>query len=66
MNHVDDVIPALNDVFERLKEGTVTHNVAGQMNNAVGKMIAIVKIQLQYSIQREEKPDIEFLRPRKQ
>jgi len=61
MKHVNDMIPALSAVFDGLTAGTIKPSAGAQMNNAVGKMIAVVRMQIDYSRQRGENPEIPFL-----
>ena len=63
MNNVNNMIPALNTVFAGLTDGTLKASTAAQMNNAVGKMISVVKLQMDYAKLRNESPDIAFMHP---
>lgn len=57
-------ITALRDehvkTFEGLRAGSIEPKVATEINNAFGKIINSVRVQLQYYEQREEKPNIPF------
>ena len=47
--------------FNGLKDGSLEPKIASEMNNSAGKIINSVKVQLEYSNQRKEQPDITFL-----
>lgn len=51
----------LSEVFTGLKNGSIEPKTASEMNNAAGKIINTVKVQLEYSALRKEKPEIDFL-----
>lgn len=61
MKHVSDMIPALSKVFDDLNAGTIKPAAGAQLNNAVGKMIAVVRMQIDYARQRNENPSIPFM-----
>ena len=61
MNNVSDIIPSLSRVFEGLENGTIQPVTASQMSNAVGKMISLLKTQVEYHRLRGEVPDVAFL-----
>lgn len=46
-------------VFDELRSGEIKHKEAAEMINAIGKMIGLAKIQLEYAHQRGEKPEIQ-------
>lgn len=48
-------------VFNELRSGQIKHKEAAEMVNAIGKMIGLAKIQLEYAHLRQEKPEIPFL-----
>ena len=62
MKNITDLRKELITVFDGLKHGALTPAVATELNNAAGKIIATVKVQLEYSTLREEKPCIPFLK----
>lgn len=48
-------------VFESLRDGSVHHKAGAEMINAIGKMIGLAKVQLEYATLRKEVPSIPFL-----
>ena len=62
MKNIVELRNELTSVFESLKAGDVTPKVATEMNNAAGKIISSLKIQLEYANLRKEKPEVEFLK----
>jgi hypothetical protein len=48
-------------VFTGLKNETIDHKKAHELSNAAGKLINTVALQLKYSLQRNEIPEIDFL-----
>jgi hypothetical protein len=58
---VVDLRNELLDVFHGLRDGTLSAKEAKEMNNAAGKIINSVKVELEYAHLREEKPEIPFL-----
>jgi hypothetical protein len=61
MKNITELRKALVAVFVGLKDGTLEHKQAIEMNNAAGKIISTVKVQLQYAELRRETPDIPFI-----
>lgn len=51
----------LQTIFEELKTGQIKHKDAAELNNCVGKMIGLAKVQLEYHAARKEKPELAFL-----
>ncbi len=51
----------LIQLFHDIKNETVKTNIAAEMNNAAGKIMQSLKVQLEYSALKEEKPEIKFL-----
>lgn len=62
MKNITDLRNELSQVFSELKTGELKPKVATEMNNAAGKIINTVKIQLDYANLRKEKPDIPYLK----
>lgn len=62
MDNVRKLRDELAKVFTGLRDGNVDYKAAKEMNNAAGKMISTVKIQLEYSHLRGEKPQIGFMK----
>lgn len=61
MKNIRDLRAGLIEVFEGLKNGSVKAADATEMNNAAGKIINSLKMELQYAAQRKETPEIAFL-----
>lgn len=61
MKNIKKLRDELCSVFEDLKTNSIDVKNASEMNNAAGKIINTVKIQLDYAAQRKEKPNISFL-----
>jgi hypothetical protein len=61
VKNIKELRDELSKVFISLKKGNIEVNAASEMNNAAGKMINTVKVQLEYSALRKEKPAIDFL-----
>ena len=64
MKHANDVRNAALDILRQLKADKITVAQAKEMNNAIGKAIAISKLELQAFELRDEKPNIPFLSSR--
>jgi chemotaxis regulatin CheY-phosphate phosphatase CheZ len=55
----------LGSLYEDLKGDAIKPNIAKEMNNTAGKMIAIAKVQLRYVVLRQKHhalPAIPFIR----
>ena len=64
MRNMEEVRAALSDVYNGLKGGTIKPNEACEMNNACGKIINTVKMELEYAALLKERHIIQFLEPR--
>ena len=62
MKNVIELRKELGGILKDLKAGKLSPKTAAQMNNAAGKMLQTVKIQLEYAKDRKEKPSIAFMR----
>lgn len=60
-NTVTSLRDALLDDIHQLRGGALLPKVAKEMNNAAGKVINTVKLQLEYARDRKVKPSIPFL-----
>lgn len=49
-------------IYEKIKSGQVDLKTAKELNNCAGKIITSAKVQIEYAVIRNEKPDIEFLK----
>jgi hypothetical protein len=61
MNNITELREELANVFTGLRDGTLDPKQAIEMNNAAGKMINTVKVQLEYAALRNETPSIDFM-----
>lgn len=61
MKNMREVREQLTVVFDGLLSGRIAPQVATEMNNAAGKIISTLKIELAYHALRRESPTIEFL-----
>lgn len=62
MKNITDLRNELCNTFESLKTGVMEPKVAKEMNNAAGKVINTVKVQLEYATMCKKKPNIPFLK----
>lgn len=62
MKNITEVRAQLSEVFEMLKSGAIQPGTATELNNAAGKIINSVKVELEYYALRKEKPEIPFLK----
>lgn len=61
MKNIEQLRDSLTALFDDLKNGTADVKVAAEMNNTAGKIINTLKVQLEYSEQRKQVPNISFL-----
>ena len=61
MKNIIELRKELAVVFKGIKSGNIGPKPASQMNNAAGKMLSSVKVQLEYAAARKEKPNITFM-----
>jgi hypothetical protein len=61
MKNIKEVRDELGKVFEGLRDGSLKVPQAAEMNNAAGKILNSVKVELDYYALRKETPKIEFL-----
>ena len=61
MKNMDEVRSNLTSIFDGLKAGTLKHADACEMNNACGKVINSVKVELEYYAMLKKTPNITFL-----
>jgi len=62
MKSITELRNELAAVFKGLKDGTLEPKQAVEMNNAAGKIINTVKVQLEYAELRKETPNIPFMK----
>ncbi len=61
MRNMNDVRANLTHVFDGLKSGAIQAATACEMNNACGKVLHSVKLELEYFKLTKEPPNIPFL-----
>lgn len=61
MKNINEVHEELQLAFDNLKNGSLHVQVASELHNNVGKQIGLIKLQLENSALRKEKPEIKFL-----
>lgn len=61
MKSIQQVREELAKVFEGVKNGTLNHKDAAELNNSAGKIISSLKVELEYYALRDEKPQIPFI-----
>ncbi|VVE82662.1 hypothetical protein [Pandoraea sputorum] len=61
MKNIRDVRAELSKVFDDLKAGRLKPAEASELNNAAGKIINSLKVEIEYYALRKEKPKIDFL-----
>ena len=59
---IEELRDELLDVFENLRTGKMEIGDAKEINNTAGKVIASVKVQLEYALLRRESPSLPFLK----
>jgi len=59
--NINELREALLDAFEWVKADPRRAGQVQEMSNAAGKALSSVKIELEYSVARKEKPEIPFL-----
>jgi len=66
MKNIVELRNEMSKVFTDLRDGKTEPKKAHELSNAAGKIIATVTTQLKYAAQRNETPDIEFLKAENQ
>lgn len=61
MKTINELRNELLKLFDDIKTGEVDVKVAGEMNNAAGKIINSVKVELEYAELRKIAPNVPFL-----
>ena len=61
MKNANEMTEELQRLYFALKDGTIDLKSGAEMNNCVGKMIGIAKVQIQLSVVNGTKPNIPFL-----
>ena len=61
MKNIRDLRSELANLYCQFKGGLVNTSHAAGLNNTAGKIINTVKVELNYAMQRKEKPEIAFL-----
>lgn len=60
-SNITDLRDQLLDAFEDVKRDPRRANQVKEMTNTAGKVLGTIKLQLEYSMLRKEKPEIKFL-----
>lgn len=58
---INELRDQLLDAFEMVKQDPRRASQVQEMTNTAGKVIGIIKLQLQYAISKAEEPDLPFL-----
>lgn len=61
MKTIQEVRDALSLVFAGIKDGTIKHADAAELNNSAGKIISSLKVEIEYYALRKERPNIPFM-----
>lgn len=61
MKNIVELRNNLAALFDQLKAGDIEIKTAAEMNNAAGKIIGTLKVELEYASLRQELPNIPFL-----
>lgn len=62
MNNITELRDGLCKVFEDLRSGELSAKEAKEINNAAGKIIGTLKVELENLSMRKEKPSIGFFK----
>ena len=65
MQTIEEVRQEALKLFEGIRDGKIPHKEAKEMNNAIGKIVGTIRVQLDYAELREEIPNIDFLNHQK-
>ncbi len=60
MKNAEQMTADIQEVYAQLKTGQIKHKEAAELNNCIGKMIGLAKVQLEYHKLRKEKPTMAF------
>jgi hypothetical protein len=61
MKNINEVLEAACKVFTDLREGTLSGKEAKEMNNALGKVIAVVNTKIKYGTKGNQVAKIAFM-----
>lgn len=62
MKNVSEMRTRLATIFDSLEKGDIDPRVAKQMNNSAGKILYSIRVQLEQSSLRNERPNIDWLK----
>jgi len=62
MKNIQELRDNLTEVFNGLRDGSISPQVATELNNSAGKIISSIKVELEYYGLRKESPEIEFIK----
>ena len=60
MKTANEMTLEMQEIFNGLKSGQISHKDAAELTNCVGKMIGLAKVQLEYYAMRKESPTLPF------
>jgi hypothetical protein len=58
---INELRTQILDAFDWVKQDPRRANQVKEMSNAAGKVVAMLKLQVEYSLYRNEEPEIPFL-----
>lgn len=61
--NIHELTASIAQLFADIGNEAVKANIAKEMNNSAGKIVATIKVQLEYSALRKEAPNIAWLAP---
>jgi len=61
MKNIVELRNGLTSVFKDLRKEKIDHKHAKELNNCAGKIISSCKVEIEYFVSRDEKPNIPFL-----
>ena len=62
INNATELREDMLAIYEKIKSGQIDLKTAKELNNCAGKIINSAKVQVEYAVVRNEKPNIEFLK----
>lgn len=65
MKTAEEMTLELQKVFEKLQSKEIDVREASELNNCVGKMIGLAKVELEYYAIKKEKPQMAFFGDKK-
>ena len=62
MKNIADLRDDLVNIFDGLKDNTMLPEKAAQLTNCAGKIIGSLRVEMEYSDLRQERPEIDFMK----